>query len=169
MAQPNFLSSEADEFFFTEENVLQDKLEAGDCSLEEVLDEENFITLLAERDYSLISFLQERENISQLISYVSQFPDEINNTNIKQNKNNNKDNEQDNDNAQDNDGVKTEDITLTETTINDETTDLNDNSIEIEKQKRTFKYPYMACEVLSCDIAEVQNIILGELFSYQLS
>eukprot|EP00948_MAST-09A_sp_MAST-9A-sp1_P002614 g2614.t1 len=154
MATPNFMSSEADEFFFSEENVLQDKLEAGGCTLEEVLDEENFITLLAERDFSLISFLQEPANISQLVAYVSSF----NANDEKSSSTYSKNETMTGSSNGEGDGTKTLTTTDDDTGTGPEESTLT----ELERRKREFKYPYMACEVLACDIAEIQNVILDD-------
>ena len=114
-------------------------LENDDCTLEQILDEEDVISEAKAHYGKLIDFLAKSENLTKMIDYITI---EIPLDQIQTLKNQ----------------TKSEETEKADDTTESEEVHLNEEKL----QKRIFKYPRIAAEILCCDIDALYSAIVSD-------
>ncbi|KAG2377815.1 hypothetical protein C9374_008900 [Naegleria lovaniensis] len=114
-------------------------LENDDCTLEQILDEEDVISEAKAHYGKLIDFLSKSENLTKMIDYITiEIPlDQIQNLKNQ---------------------TKSEETEKSDDATESEEVHLNEEKL----QKRIFKYPRIAAEILCCDIDALYTAIASD-------
>jgi len=132
---------------FSFESPLKDILDRGDFTLEELLAEDELLQELRGMHPQLIDFFSTEEAVVGLIQYVTRMQQEENTVIMNGN------------HAQEEEGEEKKPGQWLFPPIENPSGSL-EKSPEEEKELQTVRYPYMACEVICCEINSIVDIIV---------
>lgn len=137
---------------FQARSAVESLLDRQDCTLEELLDEEDVLQETKAHNAKLIEFLKKTENLTKIIEFltieVKIDPEQLNRTIASVNSGKQKQQQDRMDSSDENDQSNHE-----------------ENAVYIDEEKlakRSRKYPLLAAEILCCDIEEIYSAIVSD-------